>query len=408
MTLCAACHPVLARSTAMKSSIRLPFSLTVFPLVLALACASFLLGVLGAHPIALSAGGALLALGWAGRTWMGRDVGRFIDASVQRSRTISDAETAVHRDQAAYLDSLRVTCRAMLPRWRTNVELVRAQSESAVDGLVAEFRDIRSRLKRALGAFASQGQEDLASTIGGARDELETILSELKAATAAKQQMMGNIASLVQLTEDLQKMAIEVGDIAARTNLLALNAAIEAARAGESGRGFAVVADEVRKLSNLSATTGASIRDKVSTANQLVGGALAAAERLSSEDKRLLVSSESAIAATLARINQAADGLASASASLRAENLQVSQRIEEVLVNLQFQDRTAQIMGWVLSDMGRLDERLTQDEEQVRQGEVPQPISVDSWVEKAESQYTTLEQAPHRHQVDAQSSMILF
>ncbi|WP_413783309.1 methyl-accepting chemotaxis protein [Chromobacterium subtsugae] len=219
---------------------------------------------------------------------------------------------------------------------------------------------------------------------------------------------MGNIASLVQLTEDLQKMAIEVGDIAARTNLLALNAAIEAARAGESGRGFAVVADEVRKLSNLSATTGASIRDKVSTANQLVGGALAAAERLSSEDKRLLVSSESAIAATLARINQAADGLASASASLRAENLQVSQRIEEVLVNLQFQDRTAQIMGWVLSDMGRLDERLTQDEEQVRQGEVPQPISVDSWVEKAESQYTTLEQAPHRHQVDAQSSMILF
>ncbi|WP_168209718.1 methyl-accepting chemotaxis protein [Chromobacterium paludis] len=392
----------------MQSTIRLPLSLTVLPMLAASACASLLLSLHGVDALSLTAAAALLALAWGGRIGLRRDVVRFINASVQRHRAVDQAEAALHRDQAVYLDSLRLICQAMLPRWRQNVELARQQSESAIDGLVAEFRDIRGRLKKALGSSSGDDQDGLAATIGGARDELEAVLAELKAATAAKQQMMGDIASLVQLTEDLQKMAIEVGDIAARTNLLALNAAIEAARAGESGRGFAVVADEVRKLSNLSATTGASMREKVSTANQLVGGALAAAERLSSEDQRLLASSENAIAATLARINQAADGLAASSASLRAENLRVGEQVEQVLVNLQFQDRIAQIMGWVLSDMGRLDQRLAQDQEQARQGEAPQPICADGWVEKAESQYTTLEQAPHRHQADAQSSMILF
>lgn len=64
------------------------------------------------------------------------------------------------------------------------------------------------------------------------------------------------MATLSELSQQIDSITETITGLADQTNLLALNAAIEAARAGESGRGFAVVAEEVRKLAELS-TQGA-------------------------------------------------------------------------------------------------------------------------------------------------------
>ncbi|MBV8465609.1 MAG: hypothetical protein JO218_06660 [Burkholderiales bacterium] len=379
----------------------LPVSTDVVPLALGATGAIAALGLAGATVPGIGIAAALVLAGLAGRWWLRTTFRQQIMRMQAAAKAASDAVMA---EQKVRPDGLLETCQAMVPRWRHNVELARGQTESAIGRLTADFSDIKLRLDTVLGETSNSGQDVLSTTIGGARAELEEILAELKTVMSAKREMLAEISGLSQLTEELQKMAAEVGDIASRTNLLALNAAIEAARAGEAGRGFAVVADEVRKLSNLSAATGASIKEKVAVANQLVGGAVKASEKLSQEDEQLLADSEMAIGDAMARIDAAAVGLATSAERLRVESSHVGNQVDQVVVSLQFQDRVSQILGWVVTDLGKMDTHIAG----VGSGE---PISFDAevWLSSAERQYTTGEQARrHGEGADESASVTFF
>ena len=118
-----------------------------------------------------------------------------------------------------------------------------------------------------------RGTEQQKQSVGDLEQVMETLVVELKSSADASAEVTNTtkeavatifntqkqmdilreaIANISSLSREIEKIIVEIADIASQTNLLALNASIEAARAGESGQGFAVVATEVGNLATRS------------------------------------------------------------------------------------------------------------------------------------------------------------
>ena len=361
---------------------------------------ALLLGLFVPGAAGVAAAGCVGVAGLALPWWMRRRERAHQAAAAARR---AEAERARLAEREAYLASLQQVAQAALARWHDHVGISRSQTEAAVGALAGEFANILDGLQHALQrsrqATADSGEDSVVGVIGYARGELDRVLAGLNAALAEKQSLSQAVARLAQVTEELMRMASEVGEIAKQTNLLALNAAIEAARAGEVGRGFAVVADEVRKLSDLSGATGERIRAKVESAHAAMAEALAAAEHMARGDAVLVRDSEAAIGSVVGRFDRVGSAMTQAARALEEDSAAVQARIEGVLVQLQFQDRVSQILEAVRADMARLSAQVAEDEARLGGGRVPAPIDVAAWIAALERTYTTLEQ--HVRRADA-------
>lgn len=286
-------------------------------------------------------------------------------------------------------EALRTLLREVLPAWLHHMQSVNKQTEAAVLQLTTSFGAVLQQFDLAGvgGAANSQSAESTADLLELCERELHPVVSSLKDLIDGKDAMVGNIRKLAEETDALRGMAGEVTHIAAQTNLLALNAAIEAARAGSSGRGFAIVAAEVRKLSQRSAETGKKMALRVEQISSIMGSTSQSVQEANEHDKQAVALSSNLVEDVLMHVRKLGDS----TDSLRQHGLVVRAEVENLLMAMQFQDRTSQILNAVMGDMDRL-------LGQMRQGSMQALPSVEEWMLALRQTYAMEDQyKAHRH-----------
>ena len=293
-----------------------------------------------------------------------------------------EAPVVVVEPAIGLLESLRELLESVLPLWMQHVELARSQTETAANGLAIKFGAINQQLAEAVGGSADGGADEVFEVIRHAQVELPKAVSVMDETLAERAAFLSEIHELGRFVDELFKMADDVAKIASQTNLLALNAAIEAARAGDAGRGFSVVADEVRKLSTMSGDTGTRITAKVAIMGDSMRQIIQRAEQVAKVEQEKTQQAGSIVGQVLGQLTQGIEQQGLRLEQLRASGSEGEQAINNVLVDLQFQDRVSQITCHVTDDMQRLQGHLRD----------PEPPQVKQWLQQLESSYTTLEQ----------------
>ncbi len=199
------------------------------------------------------------------------------------------------------------------------------------------------------------------------QEELETIKSLITTFGSIRDGYRREFEEVKETLNSVDTFTDTISDLAERTNILAINASIEAARAGQAGEGFAVIASEVQKLARNSQEIAEEINRSVNDAVHAVSEAV---EKYGSQIQdavgRLEKTGEnhSALIDNLSPEVERLSGIAQESQNLSES---VTKDLNEVTVNLQYQDTVRQILEHMISFLTTL---VTPGKEQAEQLEL--------------------------------------
>jgi len=255
----------------------------------------------------------------------------------------------------------------VVPAWRNNVQLARAQTRDAIDKLMLRFVGIHQRLGGALSLAEGGKNGDVAQVIQTAAVQLGNVATALDHVLSTRDILLHKIESLSQYNDEIAHLAQEMRRLAGHS---------DAADLFSSQENWAQSSERV-------ATLGEQILSKANSAQLQIQMALVSANQLDNEADCLIDDSRHVIDAVIADFRQSALQLSRTVDQLEEENREVDEEVCDILINLQFQDRISQILDHVQLDMVKLVDLIDSA------ATVPRP---EEWLHELEQTYTTLEQ----------------
>ena len=163
----------------------------------------------------------------------------------------------------------------------TQVASGTAETATAISETTTTVEEVRQAARLSSDKAKSVG--DSAQRVAQVSRSGQKAVEETAAGMLHIRNQMESIAqTIIRLSEQSQSIGgiiASVTDLADQSNLLAVNAAIEAARAGEQGKAFAVVAQEIKSLAEQSKQATTQVRGILSDVQKATSAAVMATEQ---------------------------------------------------------------------------------------------------------------------------------
>jgi len=315
---------------------------------------------------------------------------------VKRSNTKQNEQVFEEKQKSVkYTEGLEDLNGAVLPVWNRQIESARKQSEVAVKDLAKQFGGIARRLNESIQAsvsYANDGASNIGNRDEGAtgmisQQELGEMLDTLKEAIDVKSVLLDKINELKEQTNVMKEVVSSVKAVSRRTEVLAINASIESRRAGVHGKSFGIVANEVRKLSEQSEQMVDDVGHRIQMLESKMDEVIAQTN-INANGPEELANNSNKTMSLYERFRMLALSLSKSSEILLVESSNIKNEINEILVALQYQDKTSQMLIHVTDDVESLIDFL----ENNKQSNVFNPLDVEQWLDKLYNTYTMIEE----------------
>lgn len=279
---------------------------------------------------------------------------------------------------------------------KKQIETTQEQTTNAIDTLTERFSGLVDQLNTAVSTSQNVTQQFEADHSGkNVRKVFENNKQRLDAVINNREQtrteLLNHVQDLAQKINSLKGMTDQINNIASQTGILALNASIEASRAGKHGTAFSVVANEVRGLSLKTSETVSQITEVVDDISNSMSETIINAMHVSEKDNAKEVKAFNTINEVLEEFLELTEGFSNCSNFLREESIGIRNEISEIMVALQFQDRTHQILTHVCNSFSMFAQGILMAKSQRREGEI-KAFSGEDIVEELKKGYSTAEQ----------------
>lgn len=312
-------------------------------------------------PISPSAAVAVLDVPQAQHVPSVEDAGAAVVAPPSKSSSVPTSAP----DQSHPLADL---LREVLPVWQGNVQLARAQTQSAIDSLTARFVGIHERLGGTLDPASRAANGDILQTIQDAAEQLGIIASALEGMQAARQVLATRFDALMAANDDIRRLAQQNEQLAGQTGVTDLLSD----------------AQSWQELAERSAENSRQIAARAKGARQQILAAIGSTGEMAAGASEIVENSRAVIDQIIADFRQSAMKLTTTVEELEDEGREVDREVCDILVHLQFQDRISQILDHVQQDIARL-----RGAAEPGQATLPSP---QQWLADLEKTYTTQEQ----------------